>query len=62
MNWGKNMKLTKKIRVSPCVVKRKLPRNPPEMKSWDLILMANPGGLRQKPLPPTNILKLDTQR
>lgn len=34
------MKLTKKIRVSPCE-NGKLPRNPPEpdMKSWDLILM-----------------------
>ena len=62
MNWGKNMKLTKKIRVSPCVVKRKLPRNPPEMKSWDLILMADPGGQRQKSFPPTNVLKLDTER
>ena len=29
---------------------------------WDLILMADPGGQRQKSLPLTNVLKLDTER
>jgi hypothetical protein len=52
------MKLTKKIRVSPCE-NGKLPRNPPEpeMKSWDLILMPWRSPTETAP---SGVLKLDT--
>ena len=58
MSWGKSMKLTKKIRVSPCE-NGKLPRNPPEpeMKSWDLMPWRSPTETA-----PSGVLKLDTQR